>query len=80
MSKSIFKIMTDEQLALELKLSARQIGDVRRSFPHEKVNLRIEDIEGMISTYEFLVLQNEGEDKEHCKRVLRQLKKSINYA
>lgn len=52
---------------------------VRRSFPHEKVNLRIEDIEGMISTYEFLVWQNEGEEKEHCKRVLRQLKKSINY-
>jgi len=56
------------------------IQNVRRSFPHEKVNLRIEDIEGMISTYEFLVWQNEGEDKEHCKRVLRQLKKSINYA
>lgn len=56
------------------------LDSVRRSFPHEKVNLRIEDIEGMISTYEFLVWQNEGEDKEHCKRVLRQLKKSINYA
>ena len=59
---------------------ALHIDSVRRSYPHEKVNLRIEDIEGMISTYEFLVWQNEGEDKEHCKRVLRQLKKSINYA
>ena len=67
----------------ETKLTEKEalhIGVVRRSFPHEKVNLRIEDIEGMISTYEFLVWQNEGEDKEHCKRVLRQLKKSINYA
>ena len=55
------------------------IPSVRCSFPHEKVNLRTEDIEGMISTYEFLVWNNEGEDKKHCQRVLRQLKKSINY-
>jgi len=53
---------------------------VRRSFSHTKVILRDEDIEGMISTYEFLVWNNEGEDKKHCKRVLRQLKKAINYA
>ena len=53
---------------------------VRRSFSHTKVNLRNEDIEGMISTYEFLVWNNEGEDKKHCQRVLRQLKKAINYA
>jgi hypothetical protein len=53
---------------------------VRRSFSHTKVNLRDEDIEGMISTYEFLVWNNEGEDKKHCQRVLRQLKKAINYA
>jgi len=56
------------------------IQNVRRSFPHTKVNLRNEDIEGMISTYEFLVWNNEGEDKKHCQRVLRQLKKAINYA
>ncbi len=66
-----YNVSTDENGVLD---------SVRRSYPHEKVNLRIEDIEGMISTYEFLVWQNEGEDKEHCKRVLRQLKKSINYA
>lgn len=53
---------------------------VRRSFSHTKVNLRDEDIEGMISTYEFLVWSNEGDDKKHCQRVLRQLKKAINYA
>jgi hypothetical protein len=45
------------------------------TFSHTKVNLRDEDIEGMISTYEFLVWNNDGEEKKHCKRVLRQLKK-----
>ena len=31
MSSSIFKNMTDEQLALELKLSARRIGSTLRT-------------------------------------------------
>ena len=31
MSRSIFKNMTDEQLALELKLSARQRGSMLRT-------------------------------------------------
>lgn len=53
---------------------------IRRSFSHTKVNLRDEDIENMISTYEFLIWNNDGEDKKHCQRVLRQLKKAINYA
>ena len=58
---------------------ALTIPIVRRSFSHAKVNLRDEDIEGMISTYEFLVWNNEGDDKKHCQRVLKQLKKAINY-
>lgn len=59
---------------------ALTIPVVRRSFFHTKVNLRDEDIESMISAYEFLVWNNEGEDKKHFQRVLRQLKKAINYA
>jgi len=47
-------------------------------YPHKKVNLRVTDIEAMVSTYKFLVWQNDGEDKEHCKRVLRQLNKALN--
>lgn len=50
---------------------------VSNRYPHKKVNLRKEDIEGMIETYEFLMWNNDGEDKKHCQRVLRQLKKSI---
>jgi hypothetical protein len=53
---------------------------VRRNFSHSKVNLRDEDIEGMITVYKFLVGNKEGENKKHCQRVLRQLKKAINYA
>lgn len=51
--------------------------NVKHSLSHIKVNLRYEDIERMISTYEFLVWDNEGEDKKHCQRVLRQLKKAL---
>lgn len=65
------KLKNQEQCAIPV---------VRRSFSHTKVNLREEDIKGMISTYEFLVWNNEGEDKKHCQRVLRQLKKAVNYA
>ena len=71
--------MSKEQ-NLEDKDKALTIPVVRRSFFHTKVNLRDEDIESMISTYEFLVWNNEGEDKKHYQRVLRQLKKAINYA
>ena len=51
---------------------------IKRNFSHTKVNLRDKDIEGMISTYEFLVWDNKGEDKKHCQRVLRQLKKAMD--
>lgn len=73
------EIMSKEQ-NLENKTKQCTMPSVRRSFSHTKVNLRDEDIEGMISTYEFLVWNNEGEEKEHCQRVLRKLKKAINYA
>lgn len=44
---------------------------------HIKVNLRVSDIESMVSTYEFLVWSNSGEEKEHCKRVLKSLRWSL---
>ena len=72
--------MNTEKDLQESTEQALTIPVVRRSFPHTKVNLRNEDIEGMISTYEFLVWNNDGEYKKHCKRVLKQLKKAINYA
>lgn len=48
---------------------------IRKRPPHKKVNLRVEDILKMIDYYEYLKFQ--GENRQHCDRVLRQLKKKI---
>lgn len=69
--------MKKEQNVQEPHKQTLNIPVVKHSLSHIKVNLRYEDIEGMISTYEFLVWNNEGEDKKHCQRVLRQLKKAL---
>lgn len=69
--------MKKEQKSQEPHKQTLNISDVKHSLSHIKVNLRYEDIEGMISTYEFLVWDNEGEDKKHCQRILRQLKKAL---
>jgi hypothetical protein len=42
------------------------------------VKLRRDSIEGMISTYEFFVWNNIGEEKKECKRILKALKKAIS--
>ncbi len=47
----------------------------RKRHPHKKVNLRIEDILRLIKFYDNL--KSQGEDRLHCDRVLRQLKKQI---
>jgi hypothetical protein len=42
------------------------------------VKLKRETVDAMISTYEFLVWNNNfGEERKHCKRVLKALKKSL---
>ena len=42
------------------------------------VKLRREDVESMISTYEFLSWSNECEENRFCNKILKSLKKSIN--
>jgi len=42
------------------------------------VKLRRDMAEGMISTYEFLVWNNVGEEKKECQRILKALKKSLS--
>ena len=44
-------------------------------FVSVKLNRKI--VEGMISTYEFLVWNNTGDDKKDCKKILNALKKSL---
>lgn len=41
------------------------------------VKLRKDLVESMISTYEFLVWDNTGEDKKQCQKILKALKKSL---
>jgi len=42
------------------------------------VKLRRDTVEGMISTYEFLVWNNVGEEKKECRRILKALKKALS--
>ena len=42
------------------------------------VKLRRDTVEGMISTYEFLVWNNVGEEKKECQRILKALKKALS--
>jgi hypothetical protein len=41
------------------------------------VKLKRETVEGMISTYEFLVWSNVGDEKKDCKKILKALQKAI---
>jgi hypothetical protein len=41
------------------------------------VKLRRDTAEGMISTYEFLVWNNVGDEKKECQRILKALKKAL---
>jgi len=42
------------------------------------VKLRRDTAEGMISTYEFLVWNNDGKEKKECQRILKALKKALS--
>jgi len=41
------------------------------------IKLKREIVEGMISTYEFLVWSNTGDERKDCKKILTSLKKSL---
>jgi len=51
------------------------IGAVSSRFVN--VKLRRDTAKGMISTYEFLVWNNGGEEKKECQRILKALKKAL---
>ena len=42
------------------------------------LKLRRDTVEGMISTYEFLVRNNTDEEKKDCQRILEVLKKALS--
>ena len=41
------------------------------------VKLKRETVEDMISTYEFLIWSNVGDEKKECRKILKALKKAI---
>lgn len=49
--------------------------NVVRSFVNVKLNRK--DVEDMISTYEFLAWENEGDERKFCNKILRALKKYL---
>jgi len=61
----------------ELKTDARLLKTaVISRFVSVKLNREI--VEGMISTYEFLLWQNKGsDDAKDCRKILNALKKSL---
>lgn len=52
-------------------------NDINLSFIN--IKLKREDAENMISTYEFLAWQNEGDERKFCKKILKSLKKALEY-
>jgi hypothetical protein len=69
--------MSKETQNIELSTNkALNIADVSSRFVN--VKLRRDTAEGMISTYEFLVWNNDGEEKKECQRILKALKKTLS--
>lgn len=61
----------------ELKTDARLLKTAVSS-RFVNIKLRRDTVEGMISTYEFLVWNNVGEEKKDCKRILKALEKALS--
>lgn len=68
--------MSKEQNSNNAETQQLNIADVSSRFIN--VKLRRETAENMISTYEFLVWHNSGEDKKECQRILKALKKALS--
>jgi hypothetical protein len=61
----------------ENKAEASQLNkDVSKNH-FVNVKLRSDTVERMISTYEFLVWNNIGEERKECQKILKALKKSL---
>jgi hypothetical protein len=68
--------MNTEKMPLENENEPSCLGAVSSRFVN--VKLRRDTAKGMISTYEFLVWNNGGEEKKECQRILKALKKALS--
>jgi hypothetical protein len=65
-----------EKYSKALQLKQASITAVNSRFVSVKLNREI--VEGMISTYEFLLWKNKGtDDAKDCKKILNALRKSL---
>lgn len=60
------------------KGEAKALSQIAVSRRFVNVKLKREDVEDMISTYEFFVWNNLGEERKFAKRILKALQKSIS--
>jgi hypothetical protein len=68
--------MKIEERKLEPQQEQLSIPVVSSRFAN--IKLKRDVVEGMISTYEFLVWNNVGEEKKECQRILKALKKALS--
>ena len=66
---------TNNKLSNEAHSEPLQQYNVVRSFVN--IKLKREDVKDMISTYEYLSWQNDGDERKFCKKILKALKKSL---
>ena len=68
--------MSTKNESEKVEIKALSQDDVSRRFVN--VKLKREDVEDMITTYEFFVWNNFGEERKFAKRILKSLQKSIS--
>ena len=66
---------TNNKSSNEAHSEPLQQYNVVRSFVN--IKLKREDVKDMISTYECLSWQNDGDERKFCKKILKALKKSL---
>ena len=66
---------TNNKLSNEAHSEPLQQYNVVRSFVN--IKLKREDVKDMISMYEYLSWQNDGDERKFCKKILKALKKSL---
>jgi len=60
------------------KEETKALSQIAVSSRFVNVKLKRDIVEGMISTYEFLVWNNSGDDKKECQKILKALKKALS--
>jgi hypothetical protein len=60
------------------KDETKALSQIAVSSRFVNVKLKRDIVEGMISTYVFLVWSNSGDDKKECQKILKALKNALS--